>query len=880
VVSNGFLRRLCSHTMAMAAKAAAAAAEVDALLARVQRHLPEEYRLAATDAASMASWPPEHADDDGRAPPDDDGWEEEEEEALSEGDGEEYDSVDVSASLEADTDVLFAGSPIREQPSELPPFEELDSSPVMDVEGEGIFSDADSEEQDEQHDAAAATEAAEGGGESPANRRRRRGRARRRARQTQRRSSTARLAELAQPVVRRVGSPSRVSARQPAPRSKDSTASPDSWAAAAQSRRRQDRLLTLEKLAVEYASVAAHLSTEDQSAFISQMEAMYDQVQGDVVVPQPTSSQPTAAAESRATERQTSATSKGPSRKGRSISSSSVIADDPWASVRKSAAAMEHSVRQYAGSSERPRPRALGISTLSQSVEEAELMRSVQRALGESMAVSSELSKSIDDSSSSSSSIFSTTLGLGSGATARGSTDAMRRWKDLSNSRAVRRPPCTLVRWLETGWHHHSSATNSRGFEIRNDGEDDDGDNDSDIDDNDDTASFVRFVQRHAAGLGSMSVASVDSDSFNGDYGGGTRSVRSSLSTLPPSGLTRTEVNSIGRNYLAHCHENGPKERAVRAAQRNGATLIENGRYVEAIQLIDEGLTVAQERKQECETRALSELCIKARQLLVAELNSIGRATEAIRVCTTGLRLLPADPDLQAAMDDTVPQVLAAEEFLDAASTALAMHNLADAKEALLNALELDVASTRLPPLLEAGAEMGKEQGDQETAAVLRREAGALGAFDRQMQAAWVRAERAEAETTSTSTEQQQQSQPQPQRRDLQTAGSSRVRRVPESVVMEAAEAAAEASRRAHAKLEEARVRRATHPSDATNTRALSPTQPAQHPADIDHRYPQPSFPEFPEPYTQEEAAASSMTRSGHGGYDDGEVLTPWVAGE
>ena len=187
----------------------------------------------------------------------------------------------------------------------------------------------------------------------------------------------------------------------------------------------------------------------------------------------------------------------------------------------------------------------------------------------------------------------------------------------------------------------------------------------------------------------------------------------------------------------------------MRRAQKQAKALIDKGRYVEAIRLIDDGLAAARERQQKREVQALSKLCIQARVLLVSALNSVGRATEAIRICTAGLRLLPDNPELQAAMDNTVPQVLAAEELLDSATTSLAMHKLDDAKEAMLQAVELDVASTRLPPLLEQGATMAEEQGDDEAAALLRREAAALGAFDRRMQAAWVEAERAEHERTS-----------------------------------------------------------------------------------------------------------------------------------
>ena len=105
----------------------------------------------------------------------------------------------------------------------------------------------------------------------------------------------------------------------------------------------------------------------------------------------------------------------------------------------------------------------------------------------------------------------------------------------------------------------------------------------------------------------------------------------------------------------------------------------------------------------------------------------------------------------------SVPQVLAAEEFLDAASTALALGDAEEAKETLLRAVRLDVASARLPPLLEAAAELAQQQGDEESASVLRDEARALGAFDRKMQAVWVAAERAEQVKTAWEEEQERE---------------------------------------------------------------------------------------------------------------------------
>lgn len=272
---------------------------------------------------------------------------------------------------------------------------------------------------------------------------------------------------------------------------------------------------------------------------------------------------------------------------------------------------------------------------------------------------------------------------------------------------------------------------------------------------------------------------------------------------------------------------------------------------MEALILIDKGVVVAGERMQRKEQAYLSKLCVEARLLLVKELNSVGRATEAIRVCTAGMKLLPADPGLQGAMDDTVPQVLAAEEFLDAASTALALGDSEEAKETLLRAVRLDVASARLPPLLEAAVELAQQQGDEEGSFVLREEARALGAFDRKMQAVWVAAERAEQVKTAGEEEEEREAAGEKVVVAALSASSA--------AVLAAAEAAAWDSRRERERLEQTRAKRVTHHGSYTNTCALSPTLPAQHPADI-------QFPEI-----------GSAARLEVG---DADVLTPWVAGE
>ena len=182
------------------------------------------------------------------------------------------------------------------------------------------------------------------------------------------------------------------------------------------------------------------------------------------------------------------------------------------------------------------------------------------------------------------------------------------------------------------------------------------------------------------------------------------------------------------------CHEHGPKERAIAKARHHGAQLVKDGLYVEALRLIDAGMNVARELDRKRELSFLSELSVKARLLLVEELNTVGRASEAIRVCIAGLKLLPGEPALQGAVDDTVPKVLAAEEFLDVASTALALGDLDDAHSSLTQALTLDVASVRLGPLLEAAADIADRQGESDMADSLLHEASALGHFDRRMQ--------------------------------------------------------------------------------------------------------------------------------------------------
>lgn len=685
------------------------------------------------------------------------------------GSQEEGSQQDLSASLEADTDVLFADSPTHERQPELPISgeerrraergKEMDAGSLPDAgPAEGVdnvdeygecdegdwdeknYDEEDEEDEDGADESAAQVRAGVGREDAAARRRRAQRRARRPATLSQRRASSSRLAQLALPVERGGSAAKRVALPV------DSSAPSGPQATAAQ--RRERRLRALENMAAEYAAVEAQLSSEDRAAVISQMEAMYSEVLAgtDGGPPHAAPSPPVAAANTSATSQQPSTGSPSRTAHGSTRKSPLTGPGDPWEAVRKSAAAMEHSVRQYAGSSER-RPKTVPPTRVTQSVEEAELLRSVQQVLGESMAVSSDLSRS------SVSDIVSSNVGSASSSVGAATRT---RWDNLARSRAVQRPPCTLVRWLETGWHHCSSATNSHGFELRTDGNSDgsDNDSDSDIGDSDDAASFVRFVRRHATDLGSFS----KSDLWERESSAaGAKPVRSSMGSmrLPPAGLSRAEVNTIGRNYLDHCHSNGPKERAVRKAQRQATALINKGRYVEAIRLIDEGLVAARERQQVNEIQALSKLCMQGRLLLVSELNTVGRATEAIRICTAGLQLLPDNPELQGALDGTVPQVLAAEECLDAATTSLAMQNLGDAMEAMLQALQLDVASARLPPLLEHGARMAKEQGDDEAAALLHREAAALGAFDRQMQAAWVAAER--AEHARTSMEQQSQ---------------------------------------------------------------------------------------------------------------------------
>ena len=456
--------------MAMAAKAAEAAADVERLLAQVLSQRPDERldRLMAQQASEPS---------DGTAPP------EQQSEWSDQGA-----AVDVSASLEADTDVVFAGSPtLSDFERNFAADEQRAIEEQQEEQDSGLFSDADDcggEDMDMDDRGEGAEDAA--GGEGAAQRRRRKRRARRRAQQSQRRSSSARLAELALPVRRAAGPeqqpPPAAARRAGTPKSAPAAAAKEAAEAKAVMQQwRNERLQALEALAVEYAALAPQLSAEDNAACIAQMEAMYAEVHGSMPPPPSAGagapSEPTLTSLAADMDALTVPADGGasPTRER----PNAPAAEDPWSSVRKSAAgnhtalfrflviygcvfdilfgitAAEHAVRRYDLSSEASRARPRAAPAVSQSVEETELLRSVQKALDESANVSSELSRS------------RLSGGAVSGGDSSVSGAATQRWKDLSVSRAVRRPPGTVVRWLETGFHHHSSHMNSHGFEIR-----------------------------------------------------------------------------------------------------------------------------------------------------------------------------------------------------------------------------------------------------------------------------------------------------------------------------------------------------------------------------------------------------------------------------
>ena len=181
-------------------------------------------------------------------------------------------------------------------------------------------------------------------------------------------------------------------------------------------------------------------------------------------------------------------------------------AGDPWASVRKSGTVMQHAVERCAVSTELPQRAA---AQLTASAEEAELLRSVQRALS-------------DDPSAP--------------ATVGSQHPGVRR-----------RQPQSAVRWS-------GSADVPAGFVVQQSrAPDEENQSDDGLDDDDDALSFVRFVRRQQAS-GEHSVRSSHSGygsvDGRGDEPDASAPFGFSVRTLPVSGCTRDQIHQLGRNYL------------------------------------------------------------------------------------------------------------------------------------------------------------------------------------------------------------------------------------------------------------------------------------------------------------------------------------------
>jgi hypothetical protein len=266
--------------------------------------------------------------------------------------------------------------------------------------------------------------------------------------------------------------------------------------------------------------------------------------------------------------------------------------------------------------------------------------------------------------------------------------------------RVVRRKPATAVRWLETSWSQHSVPHAPAGVMLMHADMGGSGieweEEETDLEEvvapvngtDDDAASFVDFVrqQTRQGGTAGGSSLTCSLSSINlglgeeGEEGFSRLSLDSTqrarllrsrswqrprrrrggaaMAQLPANGSTRREVHEIGRDYLAHCHATGPLDRSIRRARRRGSALMAQGRLAEAIAVLERGMVAAEERGGGgVDGEALPRLLVQARGALGGELRCLGRASEALRLCTRGLRIAPDDPRLQAVLDEAVRQV-------------------------------------------------------------------------------------------------------------------------------------------------------------------------------------------------------------------------------